>query len=372
MPFTLRSTFQNGNNMSSIHFTFLVIDNDPTLLASLEACLTPSGSTLLVAEETHAAFALFEQKKPDAVIIDFTVPGINGFEFISQLSSQSPSTPIIVISGTKTIEEAIGAMQCGAWSFLQKPLQKAEDLQKAIHSALHRARSMRESKKYKEALEQKIARRTRELQEATKRTEAILLATVHSLSTIINLKDAYTGTHQQRVALIAPAIALELGMGQSAAEAMRLASLLHDVGKMGLPSEFLTKPTALDANEIQFIHEHPRLSYEIIQNIPFELPIPLMVYQHHERLDGSGYPQGLRGDEIMLEAQILGVADTMEAICSHRPWRPAHSFTYAQKYLRKARGRLLRTDVIDACLALFERRDPRLSSIFTTIKGLNL
>ncbi|MFV0421419.1 HD domain-containing phosphohydrolase [Oleidesulfovibrio sp.] len=356
--------------MTDQSIAILVIDDDPVILRNIGCYLEDSGFIFLSAIDGASGIAIFEEERPDAVVVDLNMPGMNGLDVISRISAQSPTTPIIVVSGTGIIDEAVGSMKCGAWNFLSKPIREMQNLEDAINSGLRRAQSMRESAEYKETLERMVKRRTRELQLANDRTEAILIATVKSLSTVINMKDAYTGTHQHRVAIIAPAIAQELGMDHNGLEAVRLAALLHDVGKMGLPSEFLTKPSALDANEMMFIRQHPQMGYDILKDVPFELPIPEMVLQHHERLDGSGYPHGLSGDAILPEARILAVADTVEAICSHRPWRPAHPFDYARKMLTEKKGSAFCPECVDTCLKLIERRDPRLTMFIATIEGL--
>ncbi|MGX7948147.1 HD domain-containing phosphohydrolase [Oleidesulfovibrio alaskensis] len=356
--------------MTTESIAVLVIDDDPAILQNIVCYLEDSDFICFGAADGAAGIETFERERPDAVIVDLNMPGMNGRDVIARINAQSPTTPVIVVSGTGVIDEAVESMRVGAWDFLSKPVRRMEELENAVRAGLRRARTMRESNEYKETLERMVKRRTRELQLANDRTEAILLATVQSLSTVINLKDAYTGTHQQRVALIAPAIAEELGMEQRAVEAVRLAALLHDVGKMGLPSEFLTKPSRLDANEMQFIRQHPQLGYDILKDIPFELPIPEMVLQHHERLDGSGYPRGLAGDNILPEARILAVADTVEAICSHRPWRPAHPFSHALHELTAGKNTLYCPDAVNSCIDLITRGDPRLTTFTATIKGL--
>lgn len=356
--------------MTNESIAILVIDDDPVILRNIGCYLEDSGFIFLSAVDGESGLAVFKDERPDAVIIDLNMPGMSGLDVISRISALSPTTPIIVVSGTGVISDAVGSMKCGAWNYLSKPIHEMQELEDAIHSGLQRAQAMRESTEYQETLERMVKRRTRELQLANERTEAILIATVKSLSTVINMKDAYTGTHQHRVAQIASVIAAELGMDHSGIEAVRLAALLHDVGKMGLPSEFLTKPSALNANEMVFIRQHPQMGYDILKDIPFELPIPEMVLQHHERLDGSGYPHGLAGDAILPEARILAVADVVEAICSHRPWRPAHTFDYAQKVLTESKGSAFCSECVDTCIRLIKKRDPRLAMFTATIKGL--
>jgi len=166
------------------------------------------------------------------------------------------------------------------------------------------------------------------------------------------LRDPYTAGHQERVSQLACAIAKKLGLDKKQIEAVRLASLVHDIGKIAVPVEILTKASSLSDLEFAFIKAHPKTAYDILSNIEFPWPIAEIVLQHHERLDGSGYPQGLKGDQILLEARILAVADVVEAMSSHRPYRPALSLDEAVKELLRGRGKIYDPEVVGACVEL--------------------
>jgi putative nucleotidyltransferase with HDIG domain len=167
------------------------------------------------------------------------------------------------------------------------------------------------------------------------------------------MKDPYTAGHQVRVAKLARAIASELGMSDEQVEAIRTASLLHDIGKIIVPPEILNKPGKLSALERSFVEVHAQASYEILKSIEFEFPIAEIILQHHERLDGTGYPRGLSGDSILKEARILTVADVVEAMASHRPYRPALPLETALEEIVSHRGTLYDAEAVDACLRLF-------------------
>ena len=176
--------------------------------------------------------------------------------------------------------------------------------------------------------------------------------TVRSLASAAEKRDPYTAGHQLRVDTLACAIARELGLPEKQIEGLHFAALLHDIGKISLPSEYLAKPTRLSAQEQAIIKCHTEVGYEILKNIPFPWPVAEIVYQHHENLDGSGYPRGLTDKDILLEAKILAVADVIEAMSSHRPYRPSLGLETAMEEIRNGRGTLYHPQSVDACLHL--------------------
>jgi PAS domain S-box-containing protein/putative nucleotidyltransferase with HDIG domain len=177
--------------------------------------------------------------------------------------------------------------------------------------------------------------------------------TVESLASIAEMRDPYTAGHQVRVAKLACEIASEIGMSEEQVNAIRTAALIHDIGKIIVPSEILNKPGTLSVLERSFVEAHAQASYEILKTIEFEFPIAEIILQHHEKLDGSGYPQGLSGDSILKEARVLTVADVIEAMASYRPYRPALPLKTALEEISSHRGTLYDADVVDACLRLF-------------------
>jgi len=169
----------------------------------------------------------------------------------------------------------------------------------------------------------------------------------------VEIRDPYTAGHQRRVAELASAIARERGLNEERVTGIRMGGMIHDLGKLAIPAEILVKPSRLSENEFKLIQEHPRVGYDILKSIAFPWPLADMAHQHHERLDGSGYPRGLKGGEILEEARILGVADVVEAMASHRPYRPALGIDTALKELLDGRGVRYDSEVVDACLTLF-------------------
>lgn len=178
----------------------------------------------------------------------------------------------------------------------------------------------------------------------------------HALATMLEKSDPYTAGHQQRVADLSEKIALELGLSEDKAHGIRLAGMVHDIGKIQVPAEVLNKPGKLSELELSLIRLHPQVGYDILKAIRSPWPIPDAVLQHHERLDGSGYPRGLKSNEIIIEAKILAVSDTVEAMSSHRPYRAGLGLDAALEEIVKLRGVQLDSDVVDACLRLFKEK----------------
>jgi len=198
--------------------------------------------------------------------------------------------------------------------------------------------------------------REREREESVARLQKAMQATVEAMSAAVEMRDPYTAGHQLRVTAVARAIAAELGVGGDSLEALTLGGQLHDLGKLHIPAEILSKPRALTPSEFMLIREHPQASYDLLKGIDFPWPVADIAYQHHERLDGSGYPQGLKGDQMLPEARILAEADVFEAMSSHRPYRPALGPEAALAELLAHRGTLYDADAVDACVRLVREK----------------
>ena len=195
-----------------------------------------------------------------------------------------------------------------------------------------------------------------ELKQSFERMRKALGATVQSISMIVEMKDPYTAGHQQRVSDLARAISTEMGLSADQRDFIRTASAIHDLGKISIPAEILSKSTKLTDLEFSLIKTHSQSGYDILKDIDFPWPVADVVLQHHERMNGSGYPQGLKGDDILLEARIMAVADVVEAIGSHRPYRPSLGIDFALDEISRNKGILYDADVVDACLKLFQEK----------------
>jgi PAS domain S-box-containing protein len=187
-------------------------------------------------------------------------------------------------------------------------------------------------------------------------------ATIQVMVSAVEMKDPYTAGHQLRAANLACAIAKEMGLPQDKIEGLRMAGSIHDIGKLSIPAEILSKPSKLTNLEFLMIKEHAQSGYDILKDVESPWPLAQIVYQHHERMDGSGYPRNLKGDEILMEARIMSVADVVEAMASHRPYRAALGIEVALEEIEKNRGTLYDKDVADACLRLFREKGYKLLS----------
>jgi PAS domain S-box-containing protein/putative nucleotidyltransferase with HDIG domain len=199
-----------------------------------------------------------------------------------------------------------------------------------------------------------------ELQRSVERLQMTLEQTVHALAAAVEMRDPYTAGHQRRVADLATAVAEELDLSEHRSRGVHMAGLIHDVGKIHIPAEILSKPTRLTEVEWHLIKTHPRVGYDIVKEIQFPWPVARIVLQHHERIDGSGYPEGLSGEDILLEARILAASDVVEAMASHRPYRAACALEEALQEIESNRGILYDPDVVDACVTAVKKRGAEL------------
>lgn len=199
-----------------------------------------------------------------------------------------------------------------------------------------------------------LIRLNKRIRENNKQLRKAIEDILNVTSRMVEIRDPYTAGHQRRVAELSVAIAKKLGLPEGRVKMIELAALVHDVGKIAVPMEILVKPARLSANEFNLIKEHPQIGYNLLKDLiyPWDM-IALVALQHHERLDGSGYPQELRGEEILLEAKIVAVADVVEAMVSHRPYRPALGIDKALEEISENKGKLYDPEVVDACIKLF-------------------
>jgi putative nucleotidyltransferase with HDIG domain len=209
-------------------------------------------------------------------------------------------------------------------------------------------------------LQDEIIKRTRtekKLKRGVARLKKSLEKSITAIAAVTEIRDPFTAGHQKRVAKLACAIAEEMGLSRGRSERLRLAAIVHDIGKVNIPTEILIKPDRLSEPEFNIIEAHPQIGHDILYGIDFSRPIAKIVLQHHELLDGSGYPQGLTGNKIMLEARILAVADVVEAMASHRPYRPAHAIEVALEEILHQKSVLYDPVVVDACLRVFREKE---------------
>lgn len=328
----------------------LAVDDTPASLRLLTDLLNGAGYTVRSAISGALALRAARLEPPQLILLDINMPDMDGFE-VCRLLKEEPqlrNVPVIFVSALSETQEILKGFDVGAVDYVTKPFQREELLARVhTHIELHQLRFH---------LEETVDERTRSLRESETRLKANLLETVGAIAAMLELRDPYTAGHQRRVEHIANAIAGELGLPEPVVEGLRVAAVVHDVGKIYIPSEILSKPGHLTKPEYTLIKNHPGTGHDILKGIDFPWPIAKIVQQHHERLDGSGYPQGLHGDEILLEARILAVADVIEAMASHRPYRPGLGIDAALDEVSSKRATQFDPAVVDAALHLFREK----------------
>ncbi|MBF0480468.1 MAG: response regulator [Desulfovibrionaceae bacterium] len=335
--------------MSSGPVRILAIDDEPVVRESIAAYLEDSGFTMLQAQNGREGLDMFRREKPDLVLVDLRMPEVDGLDVLSAVRRESPGTPVVVVSGTGVVQDAIEALRRGAWDFVAKPVADMAVLEHAVAKALERAGLLRENAVYQTDLETRIRERTEDLERANVQMRATLAATINSIATMAEMRDPYTAGHQKKVSLLAEAMAKELGLSEDRVACVRVAGMVHDIGKVCVPLELLAKPSRLEVHEMAYIKMHSTWGHEILKDIPLPWPVAEIVLQHHERMDGSGYPRGLAGPDLLEQSRIIAVADVVEAMSAHRPYRPAMGVGLALAEIAASRGVKYCPDCVDAC-----------------------
>ncbi len=324
----------------------LIVDDEAFICSLLSKVLTGRGYQCDTAPNAAAARRRLQEKAFDLVLSDIDMPGESGLEFIQDALASYPDMAAIMVTATDDLHTAEFVLEAGVYDYVTKPVESSR-IVTSVYNALQRRRLERVQKSYSRELEQEVAQRTEKLQRA-------LDGTIRAMMLTVEIRDPYTAGHQRRVAQLASAIARERGFPENRITGIRLGGMIHDLGKLAVPAEILVKPSRLSENEFKLIQEHPRIGYNILKSVEFPWPLADMAHQHHERMDGSGYPRGLHGGEILEEALILAVADVVEAMASHRPYRPALGVDAALEEIRRGRGERYDPRASDACRALFK------------------
>ncbi len=335
----------------------LVVDDTPITLNLLTDILSAEGFQVRSANNGELALDSIASKPPRLILLDINMPEMNGFEVCRRLKSneESREIPLIFLSGLTNLQEKVKGFGLGAVDFISKPFQREE--------LLARVRTHLELSHLRTRLEARVLERTtqlyglmEELKQSLEKQNKTMGGIIQAIALTVGTRDPYTGGHQRRVADLARAIAQEIGLSQEQMDGLHMAGLIHDLGKISVPAEILSKPTQLSTFEFSMIKGHADAGYNILKEIDFPWPIAEIVLQHHERSDGSGYPHGLRGKQILQEARVLAVADVVEAIASHRPYRAALGIENALAEISQKRDMLYDSEVVDACLRLFREK----------------
>jgi putative two-component system response regulator len=324
----------------------LLIEDDQAHAEAVQRAFLDSGmkAKVQVARTLREYRALAAAQTPDIAIMDLSLPDGRALEALSSPPGDGPF-PILLITGHGDEQVAVEAMKAGAIDYVVKSSETFAAMPRTVKRALREWNLLQERK-----------RAEKNLLETNQRLNQAITATIQVLSMTVEARDPYTAGHQRRTTILAEAIAGEMGFPPERIEGLRMAGKIHDIGKISLPSEILSKPTKLTPAEYELVKAHAQKGYEILKEVEFPWPLAEIVYQHHERLNGSGYPRGLKGDEILAEARILAVSDTVEAMASHRPYRPASGVEAALEEIDKSKGVLYDSDVAAACLKLFREK----------------
>ena len=324
----------------------LIVDDESEVRGVLNDLLSDSYDCN---EASSAEEALDRLRSDDyqLVISDITMSGMSGLEMIPHVKAVSPETVIVMISGMQTIESAINALRLGAFDYLMKPfdLRQAEA---AVSRALNHYELIVAKRLYETQLEELVAQRTAELDEALGSLENAYRSTLKALTAALEARDAETHGHSERVVTFSLRLGREYGLNAQETKALEFGSLLHDIGKIGVPDAILRKPAKLTDEEWIRMREHPIHGQQILRGIKFLQGAAKVVAQHHEKWDGSGYPLGLAGEDIDICARIFSVADAFDAITSDRVYRRGRSYEAAAAELDEWTGRQFDPRVVEA------------------------
>ncbi len=320
----------------------LIIDDseDDTLLLIRELKRSGLNPIYKRVETRDAMTAVLANETWEVIISDYKMPYFNVREALEVIKEQDIDIPFIIVSGTIGEETAVEVMKAGASDYIMK--NNLRRLVPAINRELVEAEERRKRRQAEE-----------ELRQSSDRLRKVLNDTTYAIAATTEMRDPYTAGHQRRVTQLACAIASEMEISQDQIEGLRVAGTLHDIGKIQVPAEILSKPCELTEYEFGIIRSHPQSGYDILKSIEFPWPVAQIVLQHHERMNGSGYPQGLSEENILLESKILSAADVIEAMSSHRPYRPALGEGNALEYVAHNKGILFDQQVAEVCLRTF-------------------
>ena len=323
-------------------WTILVVDDEAVIRHLLCQKLKSEGYTCLEAGSSEQAMEKMNERPADLVILDIIMPGGSGVEFLPELKKNYPDTIVIMATAVGDAETAIKCVRLGAYDYFPKPFN-LDEVAISVARALNTRRLELEVLDYQHNLEEKVKAQADKIRDA-------FMNAVTALALALEAKDEYTSGHSERVSEISVAIAKELGMNDGSIENIRLAGLIHDIGKIGVKEEILNKPAPLTPEEYEHIKTHSIIGERILKPVVEEHEILDMVRLHHERFDGSGYPDGLSGEQIPIGVAIMALADAYDAMTSDRPYRKSLGHKVALEEIQKGSGSQFVPDAVEAFL----------------------
>jgi response regulator RpfG family c-di-GMP phosphodiesterase len=325
----------------------LIVDDEPEVRNVLKDFLCEIHDCTATGSGEEALALLHAGQKFDLIISDITMKGMNGLELVRHALRLTPETVIIMISGTQTVESAVEALRVGAFDYIMKPFDLMH-VEVAVRRALKHRDLLAAKCRYENYLEELIGQRTHELNQTLDSLEDSYRMTLKALVAALETRDTDTHGHSERVVNFSLRLGRELGLDKDQLRSLEFGSLLHDIGKIGIPDAILRKPARLTDEEWEKMRQHPALGQRILAGIKFLEGAARVVGQHHEKWDGSGYPLGLRAEEIDFNARIFAVVDAFDAIVSNRVYRTAKSYELASVELNKCAGHHFDPEVVAA------------------------
>jgi len=332
----------------------LVVDDEEAIREIVSSMLTNANYNCRQAASGNEALALLSSGEEfELMLSDLMMADLDGIGLLERTKERFPDMPVVMVTAVHDISVALAAIRNGAYDYLLKPFER-EQLLATVRRALENRRLKLENRAYQTNLESLVAARTEQLRKTMSNLERSYDITLEALGDALDLKDAETEGHSKRVTAFTIAMARALGLAADQIRVIARGAFLHDIGKMAIPDNILRKPGKLDTEEIAIMREHCFRGYQMLKKIPFLAEAAEIVYSHQERYDGTGYPRGLKGEEIPLGARIFSVADTLDAIRSDRPYRPAQPFSAAKKEIEVWSGRQFDPEIVKVFLSMPE------------------
>src|ERR1044072_8903689 len=335
------------DQMPTIVSPHILIVDDEVEITEILADLLSEEYDCIRAGSAEEALTRLQESTFQLVISDITMPGMSGLDMIPHVKEISPDTVVVMISGMQTVESAIGALRLGAFDYLMKPFDLRQ-VEAVVKRALEHHDLVVAKQRYENHLEELVEQRTIELDKALNSLEAAYRSTLKALTAALETRDSETHGHSERVVTYSLRLGREYGLNSDEMKALEFGSLLHDIGKIGVPDSILRKPAKLTEEEWVRMREHPLHGQQILRGIEFLQGASRVVAQHHEKWDGTGYPLGLRQEEIDICARIFSVADAFDAITSDRVYRRGKPYEAASQELDEWAGRQFDPKVVEA------------------------
>jgi cyclic di-GMP phosphodiesterase len=331
----------------------LIVDDEEAIREVVSTLLETQGYACSAVANGREAVERLKKNSLDLVLSDMLMPEMDGLQLLSWLHSHDPEIPMIMVTAMHDVSTALEAIRRGAYDYILKPFEK-DQLFLSVRRALEHRRLLLENRHYQRNLEQLVAQRTAELRKALTELEQSYDATLEALGGALDLKDSETVGHCKRVTAFTMAMAKAMKLPADTLPQIARAAFLHDIGKMAIPDRILQKPGPLDDEERTIMRTHCDIGHKMLLRIPFLSEAAEIVLSHQEYYDGSGYPRGLRGEEIPLGARIFAVADAVDAMLSDRPYRKALSVKHARAEVTRCSGTQFDPRVVEIFLSLPE------------------